>query len=103
MNGEQFPVEACGGYIKVTEEDLEDVVGVRQLINGELVRGIMVTLVSQTLAGSGSNNQLKGVNTRSGIQAEAVTTGGIAAKSSLPPSRRCSPRSRRTRTTAWPT
>ena len=68
------PVEMVAVWLPVTEEQLEDVDGVRDYINGRLGYMVRAKLDSQLVAGDGSTPNLRGILNASGLQTQAKST-----------------------------
>lgn len=65
------PVEKIATWIPVTDEQLEDVDGMRSVIDNRLLMMLQLTEEVQLLTGSGTPPNLQGYLTKSGIQTQA--------------------------------
>ncbi len=65
------PIEKVATWIPVTEEQIEDVEGIEDFINTELVGMVIDKIDSQLVAGDGSTPNLRGVLNATNIQTQA--------------------------------
>lgn len=65
------PVQTIGTSIPVTDEQLQDVVGVQSYLEGRLVFGNRQRFDNQIINGDGSTPNLQGILLKSGIQTQA--------------------------------
>ena len=68
------PVRKIAVWIPVTDEQLEDVVGIQQYLNNRLGFMVRQRLDGQILVGDGTAPNLSGITDRSGIQTQAKGT-----------------------------
>jgi HK97 family phage major capsid protein len=71
------PVEVIATWIPATNQQLEDVAGMRNLVDNRLVLMLSLTEENQLLNGSGTSPQLTGFLNKSGIQTQAKGTDPI--------------------------
>ena len=71
------PVEVIATWIPATNQQLEDVAGMRNLIDNRLVLMLSLTEENQLLNGSGTSPQLTGFLNKAGIQTQAKATDPI--------------------------
>lgn len=78
-----LPVEKIPAWLPVTDEQLEDVDGIREYIDGRLTYMVRRRLDGQIVAGDGSTPNLEGTENVTGIQTQALgadTTADAAFK-----------------------
>jgi HK97 family phage major capsid protein len=68
------PIEKIAVWLPITDEQLEDVVGVGQYVNDRLAFMIRYKLDGQLIAGDGSTPNLRGVLNATNIQTQALGT-----------------------------
>jgi HK97 family phage major capsid protein len=65
------PLEVIAHYLPVTEQQLEDVNGVQDIINTELVAMLMLAEEDQLLNGTGASPEIMGIIAKTGVQTQA--------------------------------
>lgn len=65
------PIEVIATYLPVTNQQLDDVPMIRQVIDNQLRMMLLLTEETQLLSGSGTTPQLTGFYNKSGIQTQA--------------------------------
>lgn len=68
----QFNLETIAHYIKVTNQALDFIPGVRDMINQQGTVGLQLAEEDQILSGSGTSPNLQGFLTKSGLQTQAL-------------------------------
>lgn len=67
-----YPLEVLGHWIKITNQTLEDVAGIRDTIDQQLTLGLLLAEEVQLLTGDGEAPNLQGFLTKTGVQTQAV-------------------------------
>jgi HK97 family phage major capsid protein len=67
----QLPVQKVATFIPVTDEQLEDVEGIKDYVDGRLTLFLKLRLDGQVLLGNGTPPNIKGITQTAGIQTQA--------------------------------
>jgi HK97 family phage major capsid protein len=71
------PIEAIAHWLPVTNQQLDDVAGIRSLINNRLTLMLELAEEEQLLRGNGTSPQLQGFYTKTGVQTQNKGTDNV--------------------------